>query len=993
MRINGDVSQWRGGVFALGWRVAGALLVLGAAPGAFGQLESDAPLLPQSISENDIVMEARIARQARDAQTILLQFDGGFLLTMGRRELSAARAVVWIDPALSEEGRKYYTLTVFLTGYARVKEPGGAITEDETLLVTNLRTYGRVTKRHDAIIEEPVEQWPLFAVARDEREKARERADARALPEVTPGEGPATGRAPQGAPRVIRYNLPILETAVTPGGEQVIVGSGRVYFSHAGGPNAATLEILADHAVVFPVEGASLRLVDAEAAGGAGRARDASPAPEDDSGEPRPEPRFVAPEPEGQAEPSRSGLVPQLSSGIRGVYLEGDVVMAVGSRFVRADRLYYDFEREQALILDAVMRTELPDRNVPLYVRAEQIKQLSPNEFTADNARVTTSEFFTPSYHVGAEQLVLRDVTPRDRGGQALAPLAGVYEMTNTTLNVGNVPILYWPYSSGRLEQTETLIRRMRIGRSDTFGAELQSTWNLFPMMGVATPPGVDGSFRLDYFSKRGPGVGVDLDYRREDYFGLLRSYLISDDGEDNLGPFRDKEPDTNPRGRFLTRHRQYLPDDWELTFELSYISDPTFLEEYEKSEWFESKEQETLVFLKRARDVEAITFLANWRLIDSTTQTEHLPEIVYRRIGDTFADPLVLYHESRIGGVRYRPDDRRFFDSNRYDNTSETGLTFRADVRQEAELPVKLEGLNLVPFTTGRLSYWSNDARGGESEFRNLGVAGVRGGTSFSRVFEDARSDLFDISKIRHIIAPRFTAFAVGSNVDARDLTPFDQGVETLDPFYGGSFGVRQTWQTKRGAADQRRTVDLLSVDLEVGAFGNTTRDISVGWLNPLRPEESRARNYFSGEMIYRMSDTTSLLYDFNFDLNDRAFDRHDVSLAVERLPRTAYIFGVRHAGDIDLTLVGGGANYRVNERHIFAVRTWFDVQRGELGEFTVSYIRKLPRWYFAINVDIDEVFDDTKLTISVWPEGIPEWALGSRRFTGLATSTGIRP
>ncbi|MCA9243218.1 MAG: hypothetical protein KDA32_04625 [Phycisphaerales bacterium] len=975
------------------WRIAALVAVSAFLPTAFGQIESDEPLLPQSISENDIVMEARIARQGHQGESILLQFDDGFVLTMGRRELSAARALVWIDPDLSEEGRKFYDLTVFLTGYARVKEPGGAITEDETLLVTNLRTYGRVTKRHDAVIDEPVDQWPLYEAAIAERERARERAEVFASPQVAEATTPAReAKERTGPARIIRYNLPILETAVTPGGEQVIVGSGRVYFSHAGGPNAATLEILADNAVVFPAEGASLRLV----APGAKPDRDstAEGAADPTTGEPSPRPRFAPANEDNRPSVSvQSGLTPQMSSGIRGVYLEGDVVMAVGSRFVRAERLYYDFEREQALILDAVLHTEIPERNVPLYVRAEQIRQLSPNEFTADNARVTTSEFFTPSYHVGAERIVLRDVTPRDNAGRALAPLAGVYEMTNSTLNVENTPILYWPYSTGRLEQTETLIRRTRIGRSDTFGAEFETTWYLFPLLGVPTPPGVDGSFRLDYFTKRGPGTGVDLDYRRDDYFGLLRSYIISDDGKDNLGPFRDSEPDTTTRGRFLTRHRQYLPDDWELTLELSYASDPTFLEEYRKSEWFEGKEQETLLYLKRARDVEAITFLANWRLLDFVNQTEHLPEIVYRRIGDTFADPLVLYHESRIGGVRYRPDDRRLFDSNRYDNTSETDLTFRADVRQEAELPIKLDGLNVVPFATGRLSFWDSNAFDESSEFRNLGVVGVRGGTSFSRVFEDARSQLFDVSKLRHIVTPHFTAFAIGSNVAARDLTPFDQGVETLDPFYGGAVGVRQTWQTKRGAGDLRRTVDLFSLDLEVGAFGDTPGDTPVGWLNPIRPEDSRARNYFSGEMVYRMSDTTSLLYDFNYDLNDGAFDRHNLSVAVERLPRTAYIFGVRHAADIDLTLVGGGANYRVNERHIFAVRTWFDVERGELGELTIAYVRKLPRWYLAINVDIDEVFDDTKVTVSIWPEGIPEWTLGSRRFTGLATSTGIRP
>ena len=133
----------------------------------------------------------------------------------------------------------------------------------------------------------------------------------------------------------------------------------------------------------------------------------------------------------------------------------------------------------------------------------------------------------------------------------------------------------------------------MRTGYSDNLGTGVESRWQLFNLLGVGTPPGFDATLRLDYFSERGPAVGVNLDYEREDAYGLLRSYFIHDDGEDNLGPLRDNIPDTTERGRFTFRHRQYLPRDWQLTFELSYISDRSFLEEYEESEFDEGKEQD----------------------------------------------------------------------------------------------------------------------------------------------------------------------------------------------------------------------------------------------------------------------------------------------------------------------------------------------------------------------------------------------------------------
>ena len=690
------------------------------------------------------------------------------------------------------------------------------------------------------------------------------------------------------------------------------------------------------------------------------------------------------------------------------MYLEGDVVLSMGNRFVRAHRLYYDFERERALILDAVMRAELPERGIPFYLRADEIRQLSAREFSADNAMVSTSEFYTPSYHVGAEQVVIRDATTRDTQGRATSPIAGNYELKNTTLNVGGVPLLWWPYSKGTLQESETLIRGIRTGYSGDFGAEIETKWYLFNLLGMQPPEGYDARLRADYFSKRGPALGLDLDYERESHFGLFRGYYIHDDGEDNLGPLRRRQeaPETSERGRVLWRHRHYLPDDWEATFEVSWISDPHFLEEYETSEFREGKEQETLVYLKRTGEVDAITLLANWRLLDFVTQTEHLPELAYRRLGDTFLDPFVLYHESRIGAVRRRTANLDanglpfWLYENRYTGFpgrrgGATDVMFRGDVRQEAELPIKAGPVNIVPFASVRGTYWDSQPRDDGGLWRGIGVYGVRGSTSFSRVYDDIESELLDIYRIRHIIQPDFAAWWAHSNTRSSEITPLDYGIETIDSFYGFTAGIRQNWQTKRGPADARRTVDLLRLNVEIGAFGNTDGrdDISNGYANPLRPENSRPRNYLAGDLIYRLSDTTSLLYDFNVDLNDWSFDRHNVSLAVERSPRLAYVVGARYAGDIDMNLVGGGWNYRLSEKHITSVRGWWDLEEQDLGEVAVAYVRKLPRWYVGLAFEYDNIEDDFTISLSVWPEGIPEWTLGSRRFTGLATTTGIRP
>jgi hypothetical protein len=84
---------------------------------------------------------------------------------------------------------------------------------------------------------------------------------------------------------------------------------------------------------------------------------------------------------------------------------------------------------------------------------------------------------------------------------------------------------------------------------------------------------------------------------------------------------------------------------------------------------------------------------------------------------------------------------------------------------------------------------------------------------------------------------------------------------------------------------------------------------------------------------------------------------------------------------------------NYQINEKHTVAVRAYYDLVEGRMADWTATLVRKLPRWYVSLTFGYDAVDDDWSLTAAAWPEGLPEATLGSRRYTGLAQTTGIRP
>jgi len=946
------------------------------------------PILPDGISNLPVNLNAELGYFFKDDDgTDVVHLIGRFSLTLGEhsgQELRAREAVVWIANR-DFDGRPYRHFEVLLWRDAEVREIGDTVTSGPALFVT-LNSFGDVNTAVDGVTFQSSAESQVYqqgnairmAVAGGTRVGMDEDVPLRVYD--ASGLSPASEKD---APRPVLYfrSEGDIEGPIPHGDQQAITVIGGVYLSR-GVPGAGDyLEIRADAVAVFLPASEQVQIGSAPTAGLGGERTEAPPDREDDA-----------------KQRTRRGSVERqaLSAGfgdvdVDAVYLEGDVIMMQGPNMVRASRLYYDFANEKALILDAVVRTNLVERGIPLYMRAAEIRQLSATRFAATEAVLTTSEFHTPHYHIGADKVELNDLTPAEPSGRQVGVRAGTFDIRNATLNMGGRPVAHWPRIRGNIDTSETAIRKVRAGYRDEFGVTLETEWQLFNLLGLETPDGFDGRLHLDYFSDRGPGIGVDADYVRERYFGLMKSYVMTDDGEDDLGGNRDHIPTPDTRGRFLLRHRQYLEDDWQVSLEVSYISDKNFLEEYFENEFDNDKDQETLLYLKKQRDNWAFTSLLQTRILDWLTQTERYPDQAFFLIGQPLGEKATWYSENRAGIVRYRTGEQSFKEFLLEGRQQASGGVLRADSRQEVTLPLDLGPVRLVPFGTARGTVWDDSPEdGGQS--RAFGTLGVRGSMYFSRLYPEARSTLFDIDGLRHIIKPELVAWTSGTNVDSSELFPFDETVERISDADGVMLGLRQRWQTKRGEGENRRIVDFLTLDLEAGFFNDASGEaVTNGFTSFSRPEDSIVRNYVNSSVIWRLNDRTALLSELNYDTNDGEIDVLHVSYAVERSPRFSYLVAYRFIEEENSNLLGLDMNYRLNEKHTLALRELFDLARGETLEFTIAVIRKFPRWYGALAFDLDEAEDDFGVSFSIWPEGLPQAALGSRRFTGLANTTRV--
>ncbi len=353
-------------------------------------------------------------------------------------------------------------------------------------------------------------------------------------------------------------------------------------------------------------------------------------------------------------------LAPHRSNAgdIHGIYLEDNVVATSGEYTVRAPRMYYDLTLNKAVVLDAVMYAWSVRQQIPMYVRAEKLRQESLDSWSGSNALLTNSDFAVPVFAIGARQLTIhQEADPTMPHG-----VVETFTARDTTFDVGGTPIVGWPFPLSGDSRVAPL-RSASVGYSNHEGGVVRTNWDLFALAGEKKPDGVDLTGDLDFRGKDGPALGMDLAYDRPTLFGQLDWYTLPHDtGFADIGGRNTVDFDGEDRGYEVWRHRQILPDHWEVSIEASYVSDPLFLEQYFASEAVGSKQYETSIYVKKQEDDSQFTFLVRRDLNDFQAQTaqlqtpgysvDRLPELGYHRIGTSFWDDRLTWFEQTTAGV-----------------------------------------------------------------------------------------------------------------------------------------------------------------------------------------------------------------------------------------------------------------------------------------------------------------------------------------------------
>src|SRR5205823_5530606 len=129
-----------------------------------------------------------------------------------------------------------------------------------------------------------------------------------------------------------------------------------------------------------------------------------------------------------------------------------------------------------------------------------------------------------------------------------------------TVTRVNGLPVFYWPYVRTDLTDPLGPLVGLGGGQDRIFGTQIYTTWDMFKVLALQPPPGMNWKLHLDYLSDRGPAIGTDFYYRVSSLVdplyppgqGNVRLYYINDGGVDKVG---NRGPDIGHpanRGRAL---------------------------------------------------------------------------------------------------------------------------------------------------------------------------------------------------------------------------------------------------------------------------------------------------------------------------------------------------------------------------------------------------------------------------------------------------------
>ncbi len=552
------------------------------------------------------------------------------------------------------------------------------------------------------------------------------------------------------------------------------------------------------------------------------------------------------------------------------VYLSGHVIIRQAplvnpkreERSISANEVYYDVNRNVAIATDARLELRQPLIKDPIVATAQELRQTSVNTFEMVRSEVFSSRLpsdpglkiylrdgFIEDQKVPLTNIFGLPVMDR-KTGQPLLVQETKITGTNAFFELENIPFFWLPQLNTTAQQPLGPLQDFNFGYSHIFGPMFGESLNVYQLLGLQPRPNTRWLLNLDYMSYRGPGIGSVYDYSGRELFGIpgrysgqIKGFGMIDRDFDILGgvrPVNDFNP-TNFRGWLPTRFTgDEMPYGFSILGQFVPISDRNFVEQYYKRIFDMDPNLDTFLFLKEQQDNWAWSALVQPRIRRWVTTTQDLPRFDGWIIGQDIFKTITYNTHGNLEYASLRDS------TDPLPQVSVTDIatnTMRASWMQEAQVPLTLGPLKIMPYGRTELTEYSSDLYG-NTIGRAWEAGGVRTSIPLTHLYPGAQNELFNINGLNHKIVfnanyiyaytnQPYTRFPQldrlnddATNQALRDIRPYQFelnpngvfGNHGLSLVYSPYFNTPQTMAIRRllfDRIDTLSTIEELQLDL----------------------------------------------------------------------------------------------------------------------------------------------------------------------------------
>ena len=630
-----------------------------------------------------------------------------------------------------------------------------------------------------------------------------------------------------------------------------------------------------------------------------------------------------------------------------------DVVLRGHVRIYREASLYIAesgvYNTETKKIRAQTARTE----SVPYFLKGGNVTSISDNGYLVQGGNFTTNDTARPDFHLHAQKIRYYE---DDRV---------IFQYV--TAYIGNVPIFWFPYLYQSLSDTFSF--SVTPAYTSTWGPSLL-TQVMFPITDY-----IKGRLRLDYFGRRGPGIGFDpiIDYGKDKSGqARLKTFYIDDQNPDINQTNIPRVGVPESRYRVGLEDRTNFTDDIYATANITKLSDQYVMQDYYPGEFRIDPVPDNVVAVTKTNPVFTLTGIERFQANDFFTTTERQPEVVLdiKRHG-LFGGPIFYEGEAGFANLRLQfPEDSgiknygtdRFdtFHQLTYPNTYFGWLSIVPRVGYRGTYYGKTWDLGstvFVPPTNPLVPDFilpppttANPIKFGGDTFRSVFDTGAEASFKISQKWENVQSRAFGLDGLMHVIQPftdfsyvkedgpnplsilQFDRFEPSTQLRAIEFPQFTP-IDSIASWTVWRLGVRNRLETRRD--DQ--TITWFELDTFV----------DVNFENPY--DRTDYSNLFNN---LRFTPLPWMSFSVNSQLPafSKGFTEVDTVASVQPLANLQlnvahrYLNGNPFFQDSSLFVFGGYC--RLNDNWSVGVQEQYEAETGLLEEQRYSVYRDLSSW-----------------------------------------------